>query len=168
MIVIVGTPFDFRMGYGKRIGRDLKLVQIDMGYATVGKNRDVDLGIVGHPGAILGAVLQAATGRIKNDKRKLRQQWMTQLSQAEDAATFYTSVFANSKIVDVARYGAAGPRSEGTVMTVSFELDGQKFPGLKAQASDTTFWPWGRARNRLVDGADNNVWHYYNELIKPT
>ena len=42
VIVIVGTPFDFRMGYGKRISRDLKLVQIDMSYSTVGKNREID------------------------------------------------------------------------------------------------------------------------------
>ena len=47
------------------------------------------------------------------------------------------------------------------------EMNGENFPGLKAVSSDTTFWPWGRARNRLVDGAENNVWHYYNELIKP-
>ena len=59
---IVGTPFDFRMGYGKRISKELKLVQIDMDYRTVGKNRDIDLGLVGDPGAILGAVLQAAIG----------------------------------------------------------------------------------------------------------
>jgi predicted 3-demethylubiquinone-9 3-methyltransferase (glyoxalase superfamily) len=39
-------------------------------------------------------------------------------------------VFPNSRVVDVARYGAAGPRPEGTVMTVSFELDGQKFVAL--------------------------------------
>ena len=38
--MIVGTPFDFRMGYGKRISKELKLVQIDMDYRTVGKNRD--------------------------------------------------------------------------------------------------------------------------------
>ena len=69
VFVIVGTPFDFRMGYGKRISKELKLVQIDMDYRTVGKNRDIDLGLVGDPGAILGAVLQAATGRIKSDKR---------------------------------------------------------------------------------------------------
>ena len=62
VLVIVGTPFDFRMGYGKRISKDLKLVQIDMDYRTVGKNRDIDLGLVGDPGAILGAVLQAAVG----------------------------------------------------------------------------------------------------------
>ena len=80
VLVIVGTPFDFRMGYGKRISKDLKLVQIDMDYRTVGKNRDIDLGLVGDPGAILGAVLQAASGRIKSDKRQARQQWLKQLS----------------------------------------------------------------------------------------
>ncbi len=47
------------------------------------------------------------------------------------------------------------------------EMNGQRFPGLKAESSDTTFWPWGRVRNRLVDGAENNVWHYYSELTKP-
>jgi predicted 3-demethylubiquinone-9 3-methyltransferase (glyoxalase superfamily) len=39
-------------------------------------------------------------------------------------------VFPNSRILDISRYGSAGPRPEGTVMTVSFELDGQKFLAL--------------------------------------
>jgi predicted 3-demethylubiquinone-9 3-methyltransferase (glyoxalase superfamily) len=51
-------------------------------------------------------------------------------TEGEEAAKLYTSVFPNSKVLDVARYGAAGPRPEGTVMTVSFELDGQKFVAL--------------------------------------
>jgi predicted 3-demethylubiquinone-9 3-methyltransferase (glyoxalase superfamily) len=51
-------------------------------------------------------------------------------TEGEEAATFYTSVFPNSRIGDVVRYGAAGPREEGTVMTVSFELDGQTFVAL--------------------------------------
>jgi predicted 3-demethylubiquinone-9 3-methyltransferase (glyoxalase superfamily) len=51
-------------------------------------------------------------------------------TEGEEAAQFYTSIFPNSKITDVARYGSAGPRPEGTVMTVSFELDGQKFVAL--------------------------------------
>ena len=84
-VVIVGTPFDFRMGYGKRINVPT-LVQIDMDYRTVGKNRDIDFGIVGDPGAVLAAVLAAAGGRIKSDKRQLRQQWMRDLTKAEDAA----------------------------------------------------------------------------------
>jgi predicted 3-demethylubiquinone-9 3-methyltransferase (glyoxalase superfamily) len=51
-------------------------------------------------------------------------------TEGEDAATFYTSIFPNSKILDVSRYGDAGPRPAGTVMTVDFELDGQKFLAL--------------------------------------
>jgi predicted 3-demethylubiquinone-9 3-methyltransferase (glyoxalase superfamily) len=51
-------------------------------------------------------------------------------TEGEEAAQFYTSVFPNSRIVEVTRYGSAGPRAEGTVMTVSFELDGQRFIAL--------------------------------------
>ena len=59
-------------------------------------------------------------------------------TQGEEAATFYTSMFPNSRIVDVTRYGSAGPRTEGTVMTVSFELDGQNFVALNG-GPDFTF-----------------------------
>ncbi|MGZ8666296.1 MAG: VOC family protein [Solirubrobacterales bacterium] len=51
-------------------------------------------------------------------------------TEAEEAAAFYVSVFENSRIVDVAHYTDAGPRTAGTVMTVSFELDGQRFVGI--------------------------------------
>ena len=50
--------------------------------------------------------------------------------QAEEAAQLYTSLFHNSKIGNIARYGEAGPGEPGSVMTVQFELDGQKFVGL--------------------------------------
>lgn len=51
-------------------------------------------------------------------------------TEAEEAAAFYVSVFANSRIVNVAHYTDAGPRPAGTVMTVEFELDGQRFVGI--------------------------------------
>jgi predicted 3-demethylubiquinone-9 3-methyltransferase (glyoxalase superfamily) len=51
-------------------------------------------------------------------------------TEAEEAAAFYTSVFENSRIVHVAHYTEAGPRPAGTVMTVEFELDGQRFVGI--------------------------------------
>ena len=51
-------------------------------------------------------------------------------SDGEEAATFYTGIFENSRIVHVSRYGSAGPRPEGMVMTVNFELDGQEFIAL--------------------------------------
>jgi acetolactate synthase-1/2/3 large subunit len=85
VIVIVGTPFDFRMGYGKRIRGEATLVQIDMDYRTVGKNRDVDLGLVGDPGAVLQAVLDAASGRSDNGAQD-RKAWMQELRAAEETA----------------------------------------------------------------------------------
>jgi len=51
-------------------------------------------------------------------------------TDGEEAAKFYTSVFPNSGIVEVTRYGSAGPRPEGMVMTVTFELDGKRFIAL--------------------------------------
>lgn len=51
-------------------------------------------------------------------------------TQAEDAAKFYVSIFKNSKITNVTRYGEAGPGPKGSVMTVAFELDGQEFTAL--------------------------------------
>ena len=50
--------------------------------------------------------------------------------RGEEAARFYTSIFPNSKLGEIARYGSAGPRPEGMVMTVAFELNGQKFVAL--------------------------------------
>ena len=51
-------------------------------------------------------------------------------TQAEEAANFYVSLFKNSRILDVSRYGDAGPGPKGSVMVVSYELDGQRFTAL--------------------------------------
>jgi len=50
--------------------------------------------------------------------------------QAEEAANLYTSVFENSKILNISRYGEGGPGPKGSVMTVTFQLDGQEFTAL--------------------------------------
>ncbi len=51
-------------------------------------------------------------------------------TQAEEAATFYTSIFENSRIIEVVRYGDAGPGPAGSVMTVAFALEGHEFVAL--------------------------------------
>ena len=84
VIVIVGTPFDFRMGYGRRL-RAETVVQIDLDYRTVGKNRDISLGLVGDAGAILSSVAQAASGRVDNGARR-REEWLKELREAERKA----------------------------------------------------------------------------------
>ena len=83
VILIVGTPFDFRMGYGKRIVAPT-LAQIDLDYRTVGKNRDITVGLSGHPGAILANVAAAASGQEKKGQRQKRRQWMAHLRQIEE------------------------------------------------------------------------------------
>jgi predicted 3-demethylubiquinone-9 3-methyltransferase (glyoxalase superfamily) len=50
--------------------------------------------------------------------------------EAEEAANFYASIFRNSKLGEITRYGEAGPGPKGSVMTVSFELEGQPFTAL--------------------------------------
>jgi len=49
---------------------------------------------------------------------------------AEDAVNFYMSIFKNSKILAVARYGESGPGPKGSVMTINFQIDGQEFIAL--------------------------------------
>ena len=51
-------------------------------------------------------------------------------TEAEDAANFYVSVFPNSRILSQSRYNEAGPREAGMVMTVEFELNGNRFVGI--------------------------------------
>lgn len=81
--------------------------------------------------------------------------------QAEEAATFYTSIFKNSKIETVTRYGDAGPGSKGSVMTIAFELDGQRFVGLNG-GPHYQFTP---AISFVVDcDGQEEVDHYWENL----
>jgi predicted 3-demethylubiquinone-9 3-methyltransferase (glyoxalase superfamily) len=84
-------------------------------------------------------------------------------TEGENAANFYTSIFPSSKIVEVARYGSAGPRPEGTVMTVVFELDGQRFIALNG-GPDFTF---NEAISLTVDCEDQQeVDRYWDALTE--
>jgi predicted 3-demethylubiquinone-9 3-methyltransferase (glyoxalase superfamily) len=73
-------------------------------------------------------VTTTSTRKIKSNQKITPFLWFD--GQAEEAANFYTSIFENSRILDVARYGEGAPGEKGSVMTVSFELEGQKFVGL--------------------------------------
>jgi len=85
VIIIVGTPFDFRMAYGKRLRADATVIQIDMDYRTVGKNRDISLGLVGDIGRVLEAAVAATTGRADNGAKR-REPWLAELRTGEARA----------------------------------------------------------------------------------
>jgi predicted 3-demethylubiquinone-9 3-methyltransferase (glyoxalase superfamily) len=81
--------------------------------------------------------------------------------QAEQAAQFYTSVFPNSAILETSHYGDAGPGTPGSVMTVLFELDGQRFVGLNGGP----VFQFNEAVSFQIDCADQaEVDHYWSRL----
>jgi predicted 3-demethylubiquinone-9 3-methyltransferase (glyoxalase superfamily) len=71
---------------------------------------------------------------IQNNKQKITPfLWFN--DQAEEAANFYVSIFKNSKIGNVSRYGDTGPGPKGSVMVVTFQLEGQEFMALNGGPS---------------------------------
>ena len=82
-------------------------------------------------------------------------------TQGEEAARFYTSIFPNSRIVDIAHYSEAGPRDAGTVMVVQFELDGQEFVALNGGPEFT----FDEAISFQIDCADQEEVDRYSEAL---
>ena len=82
-------------------------------------------------------------------------------TEGEEAAEFYTSIFPNSRILEVTRYGDAGPREAGTVMTVTFELDGREFVALNGGPEFT----FDEAISFQIDcGSQEEVDDYWSRL----
>jgi predicted 3-demethylubiquinone-9 3-methyltransferase (glyoxalase superfamily) len=82
---------------------------------------------------------------------------------AEEAANHYVSIFPNSKITEISRYGDAGPLPKGTVLTVAFELDGQSFTALNGGpqfkfTEAVSFW--------ISCENQEEVDHYWNRLCE--
>ena len=82
-------------------------------------------------------------------------------SQAEEAANFYASIFKNSRILEVSRYGDGAPFPAGTAMTVRYELDGQEFIALNAGPQ----FKFNEAISLYVDCADQAEVDYYWETL---
>jgi predicted 3-demethylubiquinone-9 3-methyltransferase (glyoxalase superfamily) len=82
-------------------------------------------------------------------------------SEAEEAAKFYVSIFKNSKITNVSRYGEAGPGPEGSVMTVAFELDGTEFTALNGGPN----YEFSGAISFVIDCKDQAEVDYFWERL---
>ncbi|MFN2582450.1 MAG: VOC family protein [Candidatus Dormibacteria bacterium] len=79
-----------------------------------------------------------------------------------EAAQFYCSVFPNSKITNVTHYTDAGPRDKGTVLTVEFELDGQRFTALNGGPEFT----FDEAVSFVVSCKDQQEVDYYWDKLR--
>jgi predicted 3-demethylubiquinone-9 3-methyltransferase (glyoxalase superfamily) len=87
--------------------------------------------------------------------------FLTYDTEAEDAVRLYTSVFENSRITGTQRYGEAGPGEPGSVMTMSFELEGQPFMALNGGSSFT----FSEGISLSVDCATQNEVDRYWEAL---
>jgi acetolactate synthase-1/2/3 large subunit len=97
VILVIGTPFDFRLAYGKRLAPDARIIQVDLDYATVGHNRGVDVGLVGDAAAVL-AQLTAALGKVAADRRR---PWLDHLREVERKALDRDLPLLNSDAVPI-------------------------------------------------------------------
>ncbi|GAA4085872.1 MULTISPECIES: VOC family protein [Actinomadura] len=83
--------------------------------------------------------------------------------QAEEAAHFYTSIFKDGRIGRIGRFTEAGPGPAGSVMTVEFEINGQRFVGLNG-GPEFTFNESVSFQIHCADQAE--VDHYWNRLLE--
>jgi predicted 3-demethylubiquinone-9 3-methyltransferase (glyoxalase superfamily) len=82
-------------------------------------------------------------------------------TEAEEAAEFYCSVFPNSKVATVMRYGKDMPMPEGTVLTIEFELDGNRFIAINGGPQ----FPFTEAVSLMVDCKDQEEIDYYWDAL---
>ena len=78
VVVIFGTPLDFRLRYGEAIKADTKLIQVDLDGGEVGRNRQVDVGLVGDSGLVLEGLTKHLEGKSKD-----RSAWLAQINEME-------------------------------------------------------------------------------------
>ncbi len=97
VILVLGTPFDFRLGYGKRLAADAKVIQVDLDYGELGHNRGIDIGITGDCAAVLGQ-LAAALGK---GAAARTASWLEHLRAAEKKALDKDLPFLNSDAVPI-------------------------------------------------------------------
>ena len=133
VIVIVGTPFDFRMGYGKRISNEATLIHIDQDYRTVGKNRDVTLGLAGDPGAILEAIHREVAPNMQNGSDK-RKSWLDELRAEEIEKTEKLMPMFKSEESPIHPYRLAWEINEFLTEDTIYIGDGGDIVTISAQA----------------------------------
>jgi len=96
-ILVLGTPFDFRLAYGKRLSASAPIIQVDLEYGELGHNRGVEVGITGNPAAVLTQLAAALEGGLAPQ----RQPWLAQLRAAEQKALEKDLPFLNSDAVPI-------------------------------------------------------------------
>jgi acetolactate synthase-1/2/3 large subunit len=100
VILVIGTPFDFRLGYGRRLAPDARVIQVDLDYGELGHNRGVELGICGDAGAVL-AQLTSALPSPDGELFVQHRAWLDHLRGVEQKALEKELPLLNSDAVPI-------------------------------------------------------------------
>ena len=95
VVLVIGTPFDFRLAYGKRISSDAKVIQVDLDYGEIGHNRDINIGIQGDIKAVLAQLTAAISKPAQSGS------WLEELCHIENALAEKDRPFLDSDAVPV-------------------------------------------------------------------
>ncbi|MGD1153859.1 MAG: thiamine pyrophosphate-binding protein [Syntrophales bacterium] len=95
VVMVIGTPFDFRLAYGKRISADAKVIQVDLDYGELGHNREIHIGIQGDVKAVLTQLTEAFTAPRNNER------WIEELCQLEKDLLEKDRPYLNSDAVPI-------------------------------------------------------------------
>ncbi len=82
LAIVFGTPLDFRLGYGEKIPESAKLIQVDLDGAELGRNRRVDVGIVGDSGQVLSQL-----ARVLEDRSPVWSGWLEEVGEIDEKAS---------------------------------------------------------------------------------
>ena len=129
VVLIAGTPLDFRLGYGAGIAEDAKIVQVDADASEIGRNRDVAVGIIGDSRSVLQQLAAALPAH------KPRTAWLGKLRERERAKAEQQALYERSDQVPIhhfrlARELDAVAREAGDSM---FVADGGNWVGIAAK-----------------------------------
>ncbi len=128
VVLVIGTPFDFRLGYGNRIAPDAVVIQVDLDYGELGHNRDVDIGIVADAGALLEQLTAAITPEGKS------KAWLKQLRRLEEKGYEEAKPFLYSDAVPIHPLRVAREINEFLTDDTIFIGDGGDVVTMSARA----------------------------------
>ncbi len=95
VVLIIGTPFDFRLGYGGSISLNAKIIQVDLDYSELCRNRDIDVPIHGDPGAVLEQLTDAVSAS------RGQGNWIDELTAIEVRAALLDAPFLASDAIPI-------------------------------------------------------------------
>ena len=101
VVLIAGTPLDFRLGYGSGIGESARIVQVDADASEIGRNRAVEVGIIGDSRSVLSQISAAASGKPRT------AEWLAALREKERSKAARQAAFEQSDQVPIHHFRLA-------------------------------------------------------------